>query len=165
MEFIIQMIIEVFGELILTLVAKLFEVIAIEVTLHSKLKNKLKNIFSFLMVFVTTILIILSFIHTKNFLVVIALSYSLLQLSYMIVNLVTKKDKRFLITNKILFVIKKISHYAYPIVLIVFGSIYLTNEAAIIWLNVISSIGLFLVITLDIYRIWRYYRKDIKPRD
>ncbi len=163
MEFLIELVIEMFGEIIITLLAKVVEMFAVTVTLNTKLRNMIKNLLSFIFIGLTIVLITISFIHSKNFLVVIALSYSLLQLGFMIVSLITKRDPRFIVTNKIIFVIRKLSHYIYPILLIIFGSIYLTNQNALIWLNILSTLSLLTFFSIHMYRIWRRSRKDLNP--
>ena len=80
MEFLIEFIIEVFGELILTLIANIIGAFVVAVDGDPKLKRTLKTIFTYSILILTILLIVLSLIHSKKALVIIAISYMLLVL-------------------------------------------------------------------------------------
>ena len=78
MEFIIQLIAEVFGELIVTVIAELIGALVLVIDKDKKLKKTLKLIFTYSILSLTIFLIIMSLIHSKTFLTIIAVSYMLL---------------------------------------------------------------------------------------
>ena len=69
--------------------------------------------------------------------------------------------------NKVLDILvsifKRIINYGYPIVLIVFSSIYLTKVSALVSIIIISSIAIILWFSIDMYKIWK--NKKIKNAD
>jgi hypothetical protein len=105
----------------------------------------------------------MSLIYSKEFLTIIATSY---MLSILILRLIKRIniDK---FHNKVLDILvsifKRIINYGYPIVLIVFSSIYLSKVSALVSIIIISSIAIILWFSIDMYKIWK--NKKIKNAD
>ncbi len=164
MEIIFEVLFEVLLEIILTLLGKVLEAFAIKVESNSLLRKTLKFGFKYTVLGLTVILITLSLIHRKGFLVIIAVSYMLAILLISMIASLNKdvwKNKRIYILIEIF---RRIVHYTYPILLIVFGSIYLTNSKARNSIIIISVIGIIAWFSIDMFRIWRkdLYKKRKK---
>ena len=164
MEIIFEVLFEVLFEIILTLLGKVLEAFAIKVESNSLLRKALKFVFKYTVLTLTIVLITLSLIHRKGFLVIIAVSYMFAILLISMISSLNKdvwKIKKFYIIIEIL---RRIVHYAYPILLIVFGAIYLTNSKAKTSIIVISVIGIIAWFSIDMFRIWRkdLYKKRKK---
>lgn len=156
MEIIIEALIEIFGELILTLLAEVIGVFAREVEANSSLKKGLKLGLKYTILTLTIILITLSLIYKKSFLVIIAVSYMLAILLITLVGYLNRDIWKNRIVKIIIEIIRRIAHYAYPILLIIFGALYLTNTKAIICLIIISVAAIVLWFSVDMFRVWRY---------
>lgn len=160
MEIIIELLLEVFLEVILTALAEGIGALVVTIDGDKKLKNTLKLIFTYSILILTIFLIVMSLIYSKEFLTIIATSY---MLSILILRLIKRIniDK---FHNKVLDILvsifKRIINYGYPIVLIVFSSIYLSKVSALVSIIIISSIAIILWFSIDMYKIWK--NKKIK---
>ena len=158
MEFLIELFLEVFLEVFFELIAAGIGGFVNYLDTNSKVRRKLKNVLTFIFYGLCILLITLSLIHKKSFLVIITLSYilvfMLLQLlKYINNNILNKK-----FVEVIYIILKKIINYAFPILLIVFGSLYLTHQAAKVWLIVLSSLTIFVFMCMDGYRLDKHIK-------
>lgn len=93
-------------------------------------------------------------IYSKTFLVIISLSYMLFQIIVSLLHIINadRLNDPFMKTIRVL---RKLSHYIYPLVLIIFGTIYLDDAVLLEVIIDISSIALVAWTIIDIYRLWR----------
>lgn len=170
MEILIEGLIELFGELILTILAEIVGVFARKVEANSTLRKTLKFGIKYTIFTATTVLITLSLIYRKDFLLVIAVSYMLAILLISIITSLNRDIWQERTIDIIVSVIKRIVHYAYPILLIVFGALYLTNTRAKTSLIIISVIAIIIWFSVDMFRIWRHSlnkqrKEELKEKD
>lgn len=155
MEFLIEFIIEVFGELILTLIANIIGAFVVAVDGDPKLKRTLKTIFTYSILILTIILIVLSLIHSKKALVIIAISYMLLVLLLRIIKRSNDDKIKSKLISILVSIFRRIIHYSYPILLIIFGAIYVKDATALTYIIVASSIAIVLWFSVDMYKLWK----------
>lgn len=156
MEFLIELLIEIFGELFMTLIAEGIGAFARRADSDDNLRKGLRYGLTYSILGLTILLITLSLIYSKTFLVIIAVSYLLIILLITLfkwLNADLWESRKVKITMEI---VKRIIHYAYPILLIVLGSIYLTDLEAILALDLISSIAIIAWFSVDMFKLWRY---------
>ena len=164
MEVLIEILIEVFGEIILTILAEAIAEFVRTVDKDRKLKRILKYTFIYSVLGLTILLIVTSLIYAKKFLTIIALSY---MLSNLLVRLFKRLNEDRL-DNKavsiVLSILRRLFNYAYPVLLIVFSAIYLTDVAAITTIIIFSSIAIILWFSIDMYKIWKRQQNKIEAR-
>ncbi len=156
MEILIEALIEVFGEIILTALAEVIGAFARKVEANSLLRKGLKFGLKYTILTLTIILITLSLIYRKGFLVVIAVSYMLAILLITFVVSLNRDIWKNKIVRIIIEIVKRIVHYTYPILLIIFGALYLTNTKAKTSLIIISVVTIIIWFSVDMFRVWRY---------
>ena len=162
MEIILELIIEVFGELIITILAEVIGSLVKVIDGDEKLKRRLKFIFTYSILGLTILLITMSLIYSKTFLTTIAISYMLLSL---LITLAKRlNEDRFLnkAFNITISVFKRIVNYSYPILLIIFSSIYLENTKALVSIIVLSAFAIISWFSIDMYKIWKYSQLKAK---
>ncbi|CDR30902.1 Uncharacterised protein [Acholeplasma oculi] len=163
MEVLIEVLIELFGqlfgELILTAIAKLIGLFFRKVNTDHLLRSRIKFILTYLFLGLVIALIISSMLNRTGFLVIISLSYMLFQL-FITLLLVLNKDREKHFFMKIVRILRSISHYVYPILLIIFSSLYLENQNLLISINILSTLTIFVWILMDSYKIWKYFKKN-----
>ncbi|MGM9971259.1 MAG: hypothetical protein ACI35W_02485 [Anaeroplasmataceae bacterium] len=157
MEELLSALFELIFEIIFEVIAEVGSIfisnIVTKVQGDNKLKNRIKMIISFIFFGLSITLLILSIIFGKTFLVSLTVGYLLILL---ILNLFKFLNNNIWKRNYVIIIIswiRRIVHYAFPITLIVLGSMYLTNKDAKIWLIVCSSIALFIYFCIDMYRL------------
>lgn len=155
MEFLIEFLVEVFGELILTLIAEAVGALVVVIDGDKKLKRTLKLIFTYSILSLTIFLIVMSLIYSKTFLTIIAISYMLLTLILRLVKRINADKVHSKVIDVLISIFKRIIRYAYPILLIVFSSIYLTNTSALVSIIIISSVAIISWFSVDMYKIWK----------
>lgn len=154
-----EVLIEIFGEAILEL---FFEGLAALITafvnyldVHSKTRKIIKDVLTYIFFGLSIFLIFISLFHRKSFLVIISVSYLFVFIVLQLIKYINQDLK-----NKVLSVLykifKRIINYAYPILLIVFGSIYLTHIGAKVWLIVLSSLSILIMFIMDMYKLRNY---------
>lgn len=158
-ELIIRLFFEIFGEIILTGLAKIIGLFFKKVDTDNLFRKRLKFVLTYLFLGLVMTLVVTSLIYSTRFLVTISLSYLLFQLIVTLLEVINK-DRSGHPLMMFIKVLKKISHYAYPILLIVFSAVYLDNPNALIVVIIMSSVCLIVWFTIDINRLIR--RKKTK---
>ena len=162
MELIFEIIVEVFGEIILTAIAELIGTIVRVIDKDEKKKRIIKYIVTYFILGSTIVLITLSMLYSKTFLATIAISYMLLSLLITLAKRINKDKFNSNIFSIIINIIKRIINYSYPILLIVFSSIYLDNQKALIAIISLSIITIIILLSIDMYKIWKNNKKIMK---
>ena len=159
MEIILEIIIEVFGEAILTIIAEAIGTFVIVIDQDKRKKKIIKYIITYLILGLTILLITLSLIFSKKVLAIIAISYMLLSLLFTLIKRVNKDRFNNKVLSLIISILKRVVNYSYPIILIVFGVITLDNNKALISIIVLSIIGFIIFLSIDLYKIWKHDKK------
>ena len=159
MEFIVEFIIEVFGELILTLIAEAIGCFVNVIDKDKRKKRIIKYIITYLILGLTILLITLSLIYSKKVLVIIAVSYMLLSLLFTLIKRMNKDRFNIKFLPIILSILKRVVNYSYPVILIIFGVITLDNSKALTSIIILSIIGFIIFLSIDIYKIWKNNKK------
>jgi len=159
MEFIIQVFVEIFFELLLTAIVKVIGFVFRKIDTDQLLKRRLKFVLTYIFIGLVFTLITFSMIYSKTFLVIISLSYMLFQIIVSLLHIINadRLNDPFMKTIRIL---RKLSHYIYPLALIIFGTIFLDDAVLLEVIIDISSIALVTWIVIDIYRLWKRKRQD-----
>ena len=165
MEFLVELLIELFGEIIITLIGEGIGAFVLAVDSDSKLKRTLKKIFTYSILTFTILLIIMSLVYSKTFLTIIATSYMLSILIILLFKRLNKDNYNNKGVDLFLNILRRIVRYGYPIVLIIFSSIYLTNKSAITWIIVLSALDLVLWLSIDIFKLWKKSKYHLKNID
>ena len=158
MEFLIEALIEIFGELILTLIANAIGAFVIHVDGDPKLKRILKTIFTYSILILTTLLIVMSLIYSKKALTIIAISYMLLVLILRIIKRSNDDKIKSKLISILVSIFRRIVHYSYPVLLIIFGALYVKDAAALTTIIILSSIAIILWFSVDMYKLWKKYK-------
>jgi len=158
-EVLIQLFGELFGELILTAIAKLIGLFFKKINTDNLLRSRLKFSLTYLFLGLVILLVVVSMINRTGFLLIISLSYMLFQLVITLFQIINK-DRNGHFFMKFIRILKSISHYVYPILLIIFSSINLENQNLLISINILSTITIFVWIFIDSYRIWKHFKKN-----
>lgn len=159
MEMILEIIIEVFGEAILTIIAEAIGTFVNVIDQDKRKKKIIKYIITYLILGLTILLITLSLIFSKKVLAIIAISYMLLSLLFTLIKRINKDRFNNKVLSLIISILKRIVNYSYPIILIVFGVITLDNNKALISIIVLSIIGFIIFLSIDFYKIWKHDKK------
>lgn len=159
MEMILEIIIEVFGEAILTIIAEAIGTFVNVINQDKRKKKIIKYIITYLILGLTILLITLSLIFSKKVLAIIAISYMLLSLLFTLIKRINKDRFNNKVLSLIISILKRIVNYSYPIILIVFGVITLDNNKALISIIVLSIIGFIIFLSIDFYKIWKHDKK------
>lgn len=163
MEELVGALIEIFGELIIEIIAHVIGAIAgsfdYELETNPVFKKRVKYIITYVFYGLAIVLFGLSLFYHKTTMTIIAVSY-LMTLSLLnickFINNNNFDNKSF---KLVIVIIRRIVYYTFPILCIIFGAKTLTNESAIIWLCVLSSVALLVYLIVDIRRIVKYYKK------
>jgi hypothetical protein len=154
MEFLIELLIEVFGEIILTIFAEGIASLVHVIDGDPKLKRNLKLIFTYSILLLTIFLIVMSLMYSKTFLTIIAISYMLLTLIVVLIKRINKDKIKSKLVDIFISIFKRLIRYGYPIVLIVFSSLYITNAKALVSIIIISVVAIILWFSIDMYKVW-----------
>ena len=161
MEILIELIIEVFGELILNILAVIIGDIAHRLDKDNVARKKLKMTIGIIFFILTISLLIFSITTKKNLYTFIVLLYMLIITILSGVKFINDAIFNNKIVSKVVFWFKRIIHLLFPIVVIVCSGIWMdVSKTSTIWIMVIASIVLFIYICIYIFRIWRY-KKNI----
>jgi hypothetical protein len=155
MEFIVELLLEVFLELFFTLFAEGIGALVRYIDSDDKLKRNLKSIFTYSLLGLTILLIIISLSYSKTFLATIAISYMLLVLLITLLKWINNDKFQSKKMNIFISIFKRIVHYSYPILLIVLSAIKLTDAKALVSIIVISSIDIIIWFSIDMYKLWK----------
>src|SRR5690554_620050 len=156
-EIILQLFFEIFGEILFTGIAKIIGLFFKKVDTDNLFRKRLKFVSTYVFLGLVITLVATSLIYSTRFLVTISLSYILFQLIVTLLEVVNK-DRSGHPLIKFIKVLKKISHYAYPLLLIIFSAIYLENVNALLGIITLSSITLIVWFIIDINRMIRRQR-------
>ena len=158
MELLVELLIEIFGELILTLIANAIGAFVVAVDADPKLKRTLKTIFTYSILILTILLIVMSLIHSKKSLVVIAISYMLLVLLLRILKRFNDDKLQNKVISILISIFRRIVNYSYPILLIVFSALFVKDTSALTTIIITSSIAIILWFSVDMYKLWKRYK-------
>lgn len=153
-ELLLQVLFEVFGELILTAITKVIGLFFKSVDRNNLFKRRIKLGFTYTFIGIIMTVIIHSLINSTTFLVVISLSYMLFQIILTLLQIMNK-DRIQSPLMVFVSVLKKISHYVYPILMIVFSSIFMDKGNLLTTIITIFTLVLAIWLTIDLYRIWK----------
>lgn len=162
-ELLLQIFFEVFGELILTAFIKIIGLFYIKIDKDKLLRSRLKFVLTYVFIGLITILLVNSLLNSTRFLIVISLSYMLFQIVVTLLQIINQ-DKKSHPLMKFIYILRKISHYAYPLLLIVFSSVYLDNVGLLSSIIIISSMTLVVWFMIDMYRVWKWQRLKGKSK-
>ena len=138
MEALIEILLEIFSELIITVIANAIGAFVVAVDADPKMKRILKYIFTYSILILTIVLIAMSLIHSKESLAVIAISYMLLVLLLRTIKRFNDDKMNSKVISILISIFRRVIHYSYPILLIIFSAVvFLTNKA----LKIINNIG------------------------
>lgn len=156
MEFIFELILEILFECIGALISEIVSDTVHFIDARSKLKKAIKYIVTYSILTLSIILIVLSLIYNKKLFVVIAVSYLCIIVLLNLLNALNRdifKKKFIYVLSEI---IKRIAHYSYPIILIVYASNYLVDKKAKLSVIIISIIAIFVWFSIDMYKVWKF---------
>ena len=162
MDFLVELIIEIFAEVIITGIAQAIGALVVVIDGDAKLKATLKLIFTYSILSLTILLITLSLIYSKTFLTVIAVSYMLLTLIIRLIKRLNLDKFHSKFIDILISIFKRIIRYSYPILLIIFSSINLTHTPALVSIIIISSLAIILWFSIDMYKIWKISKNKEK---
>lgn len=159
MEIVIELILEVFGELLIEVFMLIVGAIFKDVYYDpKKLKITKIVIYSSLAVLLITLLVI-SLCYKKGLFIILSLSYMIfIALAYYLIFVfrnIFKRPKIEIGVRRTVQILK----YGFCITLIVLGSIFLTNQSAKVALIVFASISLIVFIFIDAFRLFRRKRE------
>ena len=160
MEGLIEALIEVFGEVILEILGSVIGNFVKVIDTDRKVKKAVKYIIAFIFFGASITLLTLSLIYKKSLLVILTVSYMLIML---ILHLLKFTNKNIINNKKMMLAInwiKRIMHYAFPIVLIIFGRLSLESKESRGWLIGCSIAAMVILLCIDIYRLVKYFRSD-----
>lgn len=160
MEGLIEALIEVFGEVILEILGSIIGNFVKVIDTDRKVKKAVKYIIAFIFFGASITLLTLSLIYKKSLLVILTVSYMLIML---ILHLLKFTNKNIINNKKMMLVInwiKRIMHYTFPIVLIIFGRLSLESKESRGWLIGCSIAAMVILLCIDIYRLVKYFRSD-----
>ena len=159
LELLFEIIFEVFGELIVLLIGKMFDFVSSDKRALKITKIVVYSILSVLLLLLLTV----SILYKKNVLSIMAIAYLIfLLLTYYVIFICKENDYKIL--QRIIRIIVIIFRYAFTISLIVVGGIYLIDPTAKTLLIIGSSIAILIYFFIDCYRIYRH-KKKIKFTD
>ena len=158
MEFLIEFLIEVFGELILTVIANAIGAFVVHVDGDPKLKRTLKYIFTYSILTSTIMLIVMSLIYSKKSLTAIAISYMLLVLLLRIIQRFNDDKLKSKVASILISIFRRIVHYSYPILLIIFSALFVKDTTALTTIIIASSVAIILWFSVDMYKLWKKHK-------
>ena len=161
-EVLLQIFFEAFGEIILTALVKMIGLFYIKIDTDNLLRRRLKFVLTYVFIGLITILLMSSLLNSR-FLIVISLSYMIFQIIVTLLQIINQDQKSHPLM-KFIYILRKISHYAYPILLIVFSSVYLDNVGLLTSIIIISSLTLVVWFMIDMYRVWKWQRLKVKSK-
>lgn len=162
-EVLLQIFFEAFGEIILTALVKMIGLFYIKIDTDNLLRRRLKFVLTYVFIGLITILLMSSLLNSTRFLIVISLSYMIFQIIVTLLQIINQDQKSHPLM-KFIYILRKISHYAYPILLIVFSSVYLDNVGLLTSIIIISSLTLVVWFMIDMYRVWKWQILKVKSK-
>lgn len=157
-ELILEIVFELFGEIILEFGSALFAHFSSYFNTNTRAKRILKYSIAGIVFSATLILLILALIYKKTIYVGIVTGYFLLLLVTYILKFINKnicKNTKF---DKTITWINRSIHYAFPVVLIVLASLNINKATPVI--IILSSITLIVYLCINIYRLQNMNRRD-----
>ena len=147
-EFLAELIIEVFGEIGVYVLGKFFNM-----NLHDSRALKITKYVIYTIVFLIEMtLLIIAIFNKRGIIIVTVIAFLILNLLVMYLRYIIPNKK----TKSILLIIGTIIRYALAITLIVLASLYLENNASKIWLIILSIISIIIFIFVDSFRIYKH---------
>lgn len=159
MEALLEPLFEIIAEIVLQILAYVIGEIVKVFDYDTKLRKTVKYVISFFFFGLSILVLVLALMHHKETLIVITISFMFAGIvsalfKYMNKNIWKNNAVRITIDW-----IRRVIHYAFPIVLMVFGNLTLVNKDAIIWLNIGCSFAIVVFIIMDIYRLYKFFKK------
>lgn len=147
-EFLAELIIEVFGEIGVYVLGRFFDM-----NLHDSRALKITKYVIYTIVFLIEMtLLIIAIFNKRGIIIVTVIAFLILNLLVMYLRYIIPNKK----TKSILLIIGTIMRYALAITLIVLASLYLENNASKIWLIILSIISIIIFIFVDSFRIYKH---------
>ena len=147
-EFLAELIIEVFGEIGVYVLGKFFNM-----NLHDSRALKITKYVIYTIVFLIEMtLLIIAIFNKRGIIIVTVIAFLILNLLVMYLRYIIPNKK----TKSILLIIGTIIRYALAITLIVLASLYLENNASKICLIILSIISIIIFIFVDSFRIYKH---------
>ena len=150
-EFLAELVIEIFSELGIYVIGRVFEA---NLTNSKALKLTKNIIYTIIFAIVLTLLFIAIF-NKRGIIILTVIVFLILNLFVIYLKYIIPNQK----AKTALVIIGSIIHYSFAITLIVLGSLYLENEASKIWLIALSAISILIFIFIDSFRIYKHYNK------
>lgn len=154
-----ELILEIFFNVLVEIFGEVISRFAHKVENNTKFKNKVKIIISFIFFGLSSLLLILSLIYKKKFLVTLTLSYLFVLLISNLFKFINKNYWKKEFVSIIINWIRRIAHYAFSISLIVTGSLFLKNDTAIIWLDLLSILSIIIYMGIDFYKLFKFIER------
>ena len=152
-EFLAELIIEIFSELGVYVIGRVFEA---NLTNSKALKLTKNIIYTIVFAIVLTLLFIAIF-NKRGIIILTVIVFLILNLFIIYLKYIISSQK----AKKALVIIGAILRYSFSITLIILGGIYLENEASKILLIVLSFISILIFIFIDSFRIYKHsYNKN-----
>ena len=150
-EFLAELIIEIFSELGVYIIGRVFEA---NLTNSKALKLTKNIIYTIVFAIVLTLLFIAIF-NKRGIIILTVIVFLILNLFVIYLKYIIPNQK----AKTALVIIGSIMHYSFAITLIVLGSLYLENEASKIWLIALSAVSILIFIFIDLFRIYKHINK------
>ena len=170
MEALIEGLIEIFGEIIINIIAAIIGAFFDYLNENSKVKRIVKSTVAFVFYGAAIVLFIFSFMYQKKILLSLTIGYFIIATTLYLLKFTNKNKWVSKKANKVIKIIQHILHYVFPVALIVVGAITLVDINAKIWLIVASSLAILIRLSIDIYKADRgavkkniYYQENTNP--
>ncbi len=150
MEILIELLIELFGEIIIQALVALFSHFSGYIHANTKAKRILKNIISILIFSSSLILLFYAIKHKQNLYTKSVLIYFFIIILLYILRYIAQGKEDYILIKRIIW-ITRICHYAFPIAMIITTAI--NFDKASISIIIISSITLFIYLAINCYRL------------
>lgn len=156
-----EILIEIFGEIILELIVHglgfIIGKFANFVDTNSKVKKILKYTITFLFFGLSLILLIMSIIYRKKILIIVTLVYMLISL---LLNISVFTNSNFntesVYIKRIIYWFKKLVLYSYFILIIIFSSIEDLNKKSRVTVIVSAVIAMIIYFSIDMFKLSKY---------
>lgn len=163
LELIIEIVIEVFGELILNVLSVVVGGLAHRLDKDHVSRKKIKISLGIIFFGLTITLLLYSIFSKKNIYTFTVLVYMLLITIFSAVKFINDAIFNNKIINGLVIWNKRIIHIVFPMVVIVFSFIFMdVSKPSTIWIMVLSTIVLFIYICVYIFMFWRYKKNKKK---
>lgn len=156
MEFIFEILFEILAEFFGVIISEIVSATVHYIDARSKVKKIIKYIINYSILGLSILLITLSLIYNKKLFVLIAVSYLLIVVLLNLFNSLNKDIFKKKSIRIFIDIFKRIIHYAYPIILIVCGSIFLVDRKAKASIIILSVLAIIVWFSIDMYKVWKY---------